>query len=136
MDVSYEWDAHAKKLALTIKQTQDEGAGVPIFRLPIKIGITTSTGKSFESIWLTERSQSFEFDVAEQPLMIRFDEGDILLKEWTLNKTVPELLYQLNNDSLIGRLWAANELQQHVDDPVVRSALAIAAKRDDLQTSN
>jgi len=130
LDVSYEWDAQTKKLALTIKQTQDTSAGVPIFRLPIKVGITTSEGKNVESIWLTERSQSFDFGVAEQPLLIRFDEGDVLLKELTLDKPVSELVYQLNNDNVIGRLWVVSELSDHIAEPAVRSALNAAAVQD------
>jgi len=117
MDVSYEWDEQRKKLSLTISQVQDTSAGVPIFRLPIKIGITTSAGKSVESIWLTDQSQSFEFDVAEQPLMVRFDEGDVLLKEWSLQKSVTELQYQLKHDNVIGRLWAIDELGDRISSP-------------------
>jgi aminopeptidase N len=130
LDVSYQWDPQSKKLSLTIKQTQDTNAGVPIFRLPIIVGITTGMGKTVESVWLTKQSQEFEFDVSEQPLMVRFDEGDILLKEWTLDKPVAELLYQLDRDNLVGRLWAANELQHHVDNAAVRTALETAAERD------
>ena len=128
--VSYAWDANTKKLVLTIRQTQDTNAGVPIFRLPIKIGITTSTGKNIESVWLTGQLQSFEFDVALQPLMVRFDEGDILLKEWELDKPVSELMYQLKHDNVIGRLWAISNLQEHTNAPPVRSSLEAVAEQD------
>lgn len=130
LDVSYKWHAETEKLALTISQTQNTSAGVPIFRLPIKVGITTSAGKTIESAWLTKQSQTFEFDIAEQPLMFRFDEGDILLKEWSLDKPVPELLYQLKHDNVVGRLWAISKLQDHVDALAVRSALKDTAERD------
>ena len=62
--------------------------------------------------------------------MVRFDEGDILLKEWSLDKPVSELLYQLSHDNVVGRLWAINELSSHVDDRVVRSALSDVAEQD------
>ena len=61
LDVSYEWDAQEKTLALTVRQTQDTSAGVPVFRLPIKLGITTSAGKKVESVWLEEQEQTFTF---------------------------------------------------------------------------
>jgi len=130
LDISYDWSAESGKLALTINQTQDTSAGVPVFRLPIKVGITTSAGKKVESIWLNHQSQAFEFDVVEQPLMVRFDEGDILLKEWSLDKPVSELLYQLSHDNIVGRLWAINKLSSHVDDRVVRAALNDVAEQD------
>ncbi|MDG2375104.1 MAG: M1 family aminopeptidase [Woeseiaceae bacterium] len=130
LDVSYVWDAQDKVLTLTVTQIQDTGAGVPIYRLPLNLGITTRKGGKVESVWLTEQSQSFAFDVTEQPLLVRFDEGDILLKEWILRKSVPELLYQLNNDNVIGRLWAIDELENHTANSSVRSALEDIADRD------
>jgi aminopeptidase N len=131
LDISYDWSAESGKLALTINQTQDTSTGVPIFRLPIKVGITTSAGKAVESAWLTEKSQTFEFDVAEQPLMVRFDERDILLKEWSLDKPVSELLYQLEHDGVIGRLWAAGALQENMNDVHVQAALTSVAIHDE-----
>ena len=116
LDVSYDWSEQDKTLVLTIAQTQDTSEGVPIFRLPIQIGITTSTGKHIENVWLSKQTQSYEFNVAEQPLLVRFDEGDVLLKEWTLRKTIPELLYQVGNDNVIGRRWACLELANRNDE--------------------
>ena len=131
LDISYDWSAESGKLGLTINQTQDTSAGVPVFRLPVKVGVTTSAGKKVESIWLSKQSQTFEFDVAEQPLMVRFDEGDILLKEWTLDKPVSELLYQLVHDGVTGRIWAAGALQEHMNDVHVQAALTSVAIHDE-----
>ena len=52
------------------------------------------------------------------------------MKEWTLEKPISELLYQLDHDNVVGRLWATSELRDHLDDQVVRSALEDAADRD------
>ncbi len=131
LDVSYTWDEQREMLAMTVIQTQDTSTGVPVFRLPISVGITTRAGKNVESVWLTEKSQTFKFNVAERPLMVHFDEGDVLLKEWTLIKPVAELLYQLDHDGMIGRIWAAAALQAHLDDVLVQSALTTAALYDD-----
>ena len=131
LDVSYSWDERRETLAMTVKQTQDTSMGVPVFHLPIKVGITTRAGKKVESAWLTKESHTFEFNVAEQPLMVHFDEGDVLLKEWTLKKPLSELLYQMENDGVMGRIWAAGALQDHLDDAVVQSALITAAIHDD-----
>jgi aminopeptidase N len=116
---------------MKVKQTQDTSAGVPVFRLPIKVGITTRAGKQVESVWLTKKTHTFKFKVGEQPLMVRFDEGDVLLKEWTLKKPVSELLYQLDRDGVTGRIWAAGELQDHLGDSAVRSALTNSAVHDE-----
>ena len=123
LDVSYDWDAQKKSISMTVKQKQDTSTGVPIFHLPIKVGITTSAGKKVESVWLKDAEQTFTFDVDEKPLLVRFDEGDILLKEWTFEKSVEELLYQLKHDNVIGRLWAVSELAKHKNMNDVQTAL-------------
>jgi aminopeptidase N len=130
LDVSHSWDSAQKALSVTIHQTQDRKLGTPVYRLPIKLGITTDAGETVESVWLDKERQTFTFEVAEKPLMVHFDEGDILLKEWTYNKATEELLYQLSHDKAIGRMWAVGELQERMDDPAVRSALVKSSGND------
>jgi aminopeptidase N len=130
LDISHTWDSRQKTLSITIKQTQDRKLGTPVYRLPVKIGITTEAGKTVENIWLDEEQQAFAFDVAEKPLLVRFDEGDILLKEWTFNKSTEELLYQLKHDQAIGRMWAVGELKRRINDPAVHLALLEASGLD------
>ena len=132
LDISHVWDSRQKMLSITVKQMQDRELGTPIFRLPVKIGITTGAGKTIESVWIDKEQQTFEFDVSDKPLMVHFDEGDVLLKEWTFDKSTDELLYQLKHDQVIGRLWAVGELKKRIDDPVVRSALVKASDGDPL----
>ena len=130
LDVSHAWDSKQKVLSVTIKQTQDRKLGTPVYRLPIKLGITTKAGETIEGIWLDKEQQIFTFGVAEKPLMVHFDEGDILLKEWTINKSTQELLYQLSHDKAIGRMWAVGELQERIEDPAVQSALIQFSRND------
>jgi len=61
---------------------------------------------------------------------VRFDEGNYLLKEWTFKKSIDELLYQVKHDDVIGRMWAASELENHGEDSRTVEAL-IATGRDD-----
>jgi aminopeptidase N len=62
--------------------------------------------------------------------MVRFDEGNNLIKEWTFEKTKEELLYQLEFDDVIGRMWAASQLIPHHADGRVRVALVERAQED------
>ncbi|MCJ7582962.1 MAG: M1 family metallopeptidase, partial [Candidatus Aminicenantes bacterium] len=130
-DVGYTWDKNAKALRLKISQVQDTSLGIPIYTIPVNIGIVTSTGRTTEKIWLKNREETFEFQVDEQPLLVRFDEGNFLLKEWTFEKTIDELLYQLKHDDVIGRMWAAAELFKFKDDPRTANIIAIQAENDD-----
>ena len=80
---------------------------------------------------IRQREETFELDSKEKPLMVRFDEGNYLLKEWTFQKTTAELLYQLAHDDVIGRMWAASELRDRTQRTAVIAALRHTAREDD-----
>jgi len=130
-DISYDWLEDEKKVQLKIAQVQDTTIGIPIYKIPVMIGITTSKGKRSEKIWLTKKEQVFSIPVEEKPLLVRFDEGNYLLKEWTFKKDKAELLYQLKNDDVIGKMWAAAELVKFKNDSRVVKALADRVKNDE-----
>ena len=130
LDVSYDWDEGGKKVRLTVVQIQDTTLGIPIYKIPVNIGITTSNEKFSKKVWIKKREQTFEFAVEKKPLLIRFDQGNNLLKEWTFNKSVDELLYQLKNDDVIGRMWAAAELVKYNSDPRTAEQLTERTQQD------
>jgi len=128
-EVSYSWDKSTKKLKLKIVQTQDTSKLVPIFKTPIVIGIITQDENKSEKIWLEDKEEVFEFECIQKPLLVRFDKGNYLLKEWTFNKSLDELIYQVNHDDVTGRMWAATELIKY-DNPTVIESLSETAKND------
>jgi len=111
LEVSTHFNSSAGILHVTVEQVQGDSNGVPVYRLPFTIGVTTAAGKTTEQVELTKAKQVFSIKVNEAPLMVRFDEGDILLKEWTFNKTEEELTYQIAHDNNIGRMWAEKQLK-------------------------
>ncbi|MGD9346604.1 MAG: HEAT repeat domain-containing protein [Candidatus Aminicenantes bacterium] len=66
----------------------------------------------------------------EKPLMVRFDEGNFLLKEWTFEKEMDELLYQLKNDDVVGKMWAASELVKFEGNSLVAAELMERMQND------
>lgn len=128
--INKKWDPAAKKLTLTINQTQDFSKGVPVFTLPVMIEVTTEEETFTKKIWIDKKENEFSFKVDSKPLMIRFDKGNFLLKEWSFDKTLDELLFQLKKDDVIGRMWAASELSKYKSDPKAVSALIRAAEKD------
>ena len=130
-EVSYGWDGATGHIRLTIDQVQDTTQGVPIFRTPIAIKVVTPEGEIVREVWSTQRSATFDFDVGSKPLLVRFDAGNHLLKEWTFEKSKGELLYQAAHDDALGRSWAVSELSAFVDDPAVVAALLHRAAEDD-----
>jgi aminopeptidase N len=129
-DISYLWDEGRAKLSMRVIQKQDTSQGIPVFKMPVTIGITSGAGKLQKRVWLENKEERFEFDVRSRPLMVSFDEGNHLLKEWTFNKSVDELTYQLKKDDVTGRMWAASELTRFKDDPRAVSALVESGLRD------
>ncbi len=101
-DISYSWNEDIEKLKLRIIQTQDTSKGIPVYKAPVRIAIVTPEGKMSKKVWIREKKEEFEFHVKQKPLMVRFDEGNFLLKEWTFDKSLDELLYQLKKDDVIG----------------------------------
>jgi aminopeptidase N len=116
---------------LTVRQVQDTSKGTPIYKIPVIVGIHTNEGNVSKKVWIEKDEEIFEFSAKEKPLMVRFDEGNYLLKEWTFKKKVDELLYQLKNDDVIGRGWAARELSEHSDEADVVKALNDSAQNDE-----
>ena len=129
--ISYTWDEQSQKIKLKVVQTQDTSQGIPIYTIPVIIGITTPEKRISEKVWIKHKEQAFEFSVDEKPLLVRFDEGNYLLKEWTFEKNLEELLYQLKNDDVIGRSWAASELAEFQDDPMAMRGLKDRAQNDE-----
>ncbi|MBK7873371.1 MAG: HEAT repeat domain-containing protein [Saprospiraceae bacterium] len=128
LDIHYEWKD--QQIVLNITQTQDTTQYIPIFKMPVKIAITTEKGTETKEVWLREQQQTFTFGVASKPLMVRFDPEYVLLKEWTFQKSKAELLFQAKNDNTLGRLWAMQELAAHLDDVDVLNFLKSQAKSD------
>jgi aminopeptidase N len=83
-----------------------------------------------ETVWLENERDAFVFESREEPLLVRFDEGNWLLKEWTYDKGVEELLYQARHDDVIGREWAVRELGRSASDARVGAELVKIARED------
>ena len=129
-DVSYLWNENTKKLQLKITQTQETSEWIPIFKTPVEIGIATLSQKYAHKIWLQNKEENVELDCAQKPLLVRFDAGNFLLKELAFAKTTDELLYQLQHDDAMGRMWAAGQLAKQVADARVTAALLKCAAQD------
>jgi len=129
-EVDSDWDARTGEIRFTVAQVQSRDHGVPVYRIPVQIGIVTPSGKRVEEVWLESERETFTFQSQEEPLLVRFDEGNWLLKEWSYPKSLEELLYQAQNDDVIGREWAVRELEESAHDSSVQGTLAVLAAED------
>jgi aminopeptidase N len=117
-------------VTVTVAQVQDFARGIPVFRVPVSIAVVTAGGKVARTVWIREKAETFEFPAESKPLLVRFDEGNALIKEVSFPKDLDELLYQLRQDDVIGRMGAATELLRFKDDPRTFDALAASAQSD------
>uniref|UniRef100_UPI0035940E44 M1 family aminopeptidase n=1 Tax=Aquiflexum sp. TaxID=1872584 RepID=UPI0035940E44 len=129
-EVTKNWDETTKILALEIKQTQDKWDNVPIYSIPVNIGFYHKDGKTVEKVWLKKDIEKFEFKLDAAPLLVRFDEGNHLLKELTYLKTEEELLFQVENDDVTGRIWAIDQLKAFHSSPKTIQKWTELAKHD------
>jgi len=115
-EVSKSWDESSKTLKIEILQTQDSNPKVPIYIIPVNLGFTVNGEKIVKEVWLHKKKESYEFEFDSKPRLVRFDEGNYLTKELTFKKPLEELLYQAENDDVIGRLWAIDEMDAYASN--------------------
>ena len=160
--VNYRWEEKQGILNLVIEQIQDTSLGIPIFKMPVLVGIRVKEdGAKNQSeinlydqtreahrielvkvekvhgqieyifkLWINEAKEIYEIPLKNQPLMVRFDRGNYLLKEWEFPKSRKELLYQAQFDDVIGRMWAVKQLEQFKEEPEVEEAVLRIARND------
>lgn len=118
LDVSWEWVESTKVARLKVLQRQ-----APVFETPVDVGIVTAGGRKVHRLRIdAKEEQSFEIACDSKPLLVRFDEGDYLLMELRFEKSVDELVFQLQHDDAMGRLWAARQLGNRGAEAALRKA--------------
>jgi aminopeptidase N len=129
-DVSWSWDEPAGRVKVKVIQTQDTSKGVPIYRTPVVIGLVLGDRVVSERVWISKKEETFSLPADSRPFLVRFDEGNWLLKEAVVARSTEELLFQVKGDDALGRLGAAGELAVRLDAPGVATALSERAKAD------
>ena len=109
-EVSYTYLKDRKLIDLTVEQIQPIIEGQDLFTLPAEIIIATSKGVKRETIWLKNKKDQFLLGCSEEPLMVSFDGQGALVAEIRFNKSLDELLYEIENSELPGRIWAMREI--------------------------
>ncbi len=114
-EVRSEWDAAAKVVRLEVAQVQDFSKGVPVFRVPVSIKLVTPGKTDIRKIWIEKaRGDVRTSRVEEKPLLVRFDEDNVLIKEISFPKERDELLLSARarrRDRPDGRGRRASRLQ-------------------------
>ncbi len=145
-EVSYSWDGEHKMAKVKIKQTQKVDELTPCFVTPVDLLFTVPTSdeaakdehtSETRTVFLRvlvgedgQVEQSFYLPLEREPLLVRFDPNDNLLKSLTFERSSKMLRYQLAHDpDSLGRIEAAGELGKKDDDESLK-ALTNALNND------
>ena len=129
--VTSSYDASARQLTLTVKQTQRVGGTVSVFDAPMEIVIATAEGSRSVPIRISKAEETFNFPVNSAPLNVLFDKGSRILKSVDFKKAPAEWIYQLQHaEDAVDRAVAADALGDVKDNPAVVAALGDAAQSD------
>ena len=126
---SYDAATHQEKL--TVEQTQKVEGHVGLFEVSVEVELTTTAGKKSYWIKVTKAEETFPFPADSAPLMVLFDKGNEVLKSADFEKSVAELIYQLEHaDAVTDRADAALVLGGFAKDDSAVEALGRAATHD------
>ncbi len=122
MEISYEYNEATRKLSVNTTQTQDPQLMPAIFDLPTAIDIYFENApKRREPVRVSQRTQTFEFDVPAKPALVLFDPERVLLCECTQSRSEEEWIYQyFNSPSLPHRIEALQFLVNSESDEAPR----------------
>ncbi|MDB4911361.1 MAG: hypothetical protein JWO39_2184, partial [Gemmatimonadetes bacterium] len=130
VQVTRAWNASAKTLTLTLRQTQTIDATHPFFRFPATVRVTTRDSVVRHEVMMTKQDQHFVIALPGAPLTFRFDEGGWLLGTVKTDQTPEELSELARHDlDLAGRWWALSALDSS-SAPVARDARRFIALND------
>ncbi len=98
LDVNYSYDEAASMVTVNIEQKQDPDKNPPIYILPMAIDIHTAEGTSLRrSIRVTQRKESFTFQVPTKPLLVSVDADHVVPGVINYKKSEPEYVFQYYN---------------------------------------
>jgi aminopeptidase N len=125
LDIRDTYDAASKKVNIEFIQTQDTAGYNSVFILPVDIAIyhQDSTVET-QHIWLNQQTQTFSFDMADEPLAVVIDPRDILLA--VVHQDIPESEYPLraiSNLSISHRI-SALRLMENIEPEVMEKLIA------------
>ncbi len=110
-DLKYSWDETSKLVALSVKQTQKMDSLTGVFRMPVDVEITTSSGSTLHHLQILSKDTIFTLPADGKPLLVIFDKGNWLLKEVHFAKSDDEFRYQAVRAShVIARLRAVQAM--------------------------
>lgn len=126
LTIDYVYDDNAKKVQVTIKQTQ---AGDEAFILPIAIDIYNGAEKVRHNVWIKDKEATFTFSYDKHPDLVNVDGQKTLLAEKKDNKTLENFIHQYKYAGLyLDRREAIEFASKNQDNPKAQELMLLALK--------
>jgi aminopeptidase N len=110
-DVAQSYDAEAKMLRLSVRQSQKIDEVTPVFKTPVEIEVITKSGPRVFRVMIDRAEQDFYFNIESVPLAVSFDRFNRVLKRLSFDRPKEDLIYLLKrSDDVTARVRAAREL--------------------------
>jgi aminopeptidase N len=126
LTIDYTYDDAAKKVQVTIKQTQ---AGDKTFILPIAIDIYNGAEKVRHNIWIKDKEATFSFPYDKRPDLVNVDGKKTLLAEKKDNKTLENFIHQYKYaGTYLDRREAIDFASKNQENPKAQELMLLALK--------
>jgi aminopeptidase N len=131
LECSYQYVRKEKVVVLQVKQTQDTGKDVPVFRFPLVVRLVAGgDGAKDVTVEIREKEHSFYLPAEEEPRLVLVDPEDNIVKRMRLKVDATLLRSQLREaDNVLKRIEAAGELAKVGDGETV-AVLGQALRQD------
>ncbi|MBI2620136.1 MAG: HEAT repeat domain-containing protein, partial [Ignavibacteriales bacterium] len=131
LDVTYSYLPRRRRIEVTVEQVQPMVEGQGLFDLPVEIRLDVKGKTRREIVWVGNQTDRFFFDSDDAPDMVSVDGRGWLVVDLRFKKRLSELVYQVKNDDLSGRLWALNQIvAQFASDPAATAAVRWVLESD------
>jgi aminopeptidase N len=115
LNVKHEYKPEEKKLYLHIEQQQD--SIYPVYKLPLLVEYHINNISTTQSIVVSEKKQTFVFEITQKPDLVLFDSDCRLLAEVNHEKEISEWIYQYKNTKpLAARLEALKKIHENLEN--------------------
>lgn len=128
-EVEWEYNRRTRMIELNVEQVQSLDNN-SLFKMPVTLLI--DNGELIrQTVWVEGKGTHLQLPSASHPKMVIFDEGNTIPKKLKFNKSIAELIYQLEYaPHILDRIWAARELKDKKGRKKVINALKKSITQD------
>jgi len=121
LECSYQYEGKGRVVAVQVKQAQDSGKDLPVFRFPLVVRLLSGSGAARDlTVEVREKEHHFYLPAAEEPHLVMVDPEEAILKRMRWKVDSVKLRVQLREaEDVLKRIEAADELAKVGDREAV-----------------